>query len=112
MEYYWEQLLLSFCNSDHVVLKLSISSSASPHSVAFWLGLWKSNYVVLRLSIPSFSMSRSAAVWWGFWNYDCDFKIEYTYLVFASVAADFDSRIVILPWFYLIVSKYAAFVLW
>ena len=37
-----------FWKSDHVFLKSSIRSSASPRSVAVWLGFWNSDNVVLK----------------------------------------------------------------
>ena len=61
---------LGIWNSDHVVLKSSIRSSASPCSAAVWLGFWNSDHVVLKLSIRSSASPRSAAVWLGFWNSD------------------------------------------
>ena len=42
---------LSFWNSDHVVLKYSIRSSALPRLAAVWLGFWNSDHVVLKSSI-------------------------------------------------------------
>ena len=33
-----------------------------------WLGLWNSDHVVLKLSIRSSALLRSVAVWLGFWN--------------------------------------------
>ena len=52
------------------MLKLSITSSALPHSAAVRLAFWNSDHVVLKLSIRSLATPRSAAVLLGFWNYD------------------------------------------
>ena len=57
-------------NSDHVVLKSSIRSSASPGSAAVWLGFWNSNHAVLKLRIRILALPTSAAVLLGFWNSD------------------------------------------
>ena len=61
---------LGFWNSDLVVLKSSIYSSAPPRQAAVWLGFWNSDHVVLKLSIRSAASPRLAAVWPRFWNSD------------------------------------------
>ena len=60
----------AFWNSDHVVLKSNIHSSALPRSAAAVLAFWNSDHVVLKSSIRSSASPRSAAVWLGFWNSD------------------------------------------
>ena len=45
-------------NSDYVILKLNIRSSASPCSVAVWLAFWNSDHVVLKLSIHTSAWPR------------------------------------------------------
>ena len=61
---------LGLWNSGHVVLKSSIRSSALPGVAAVWLGFWNSDQVVLKSSIPSLASPCSAAVWLGFWKSD------------------------------------------
>ena len=103
---------LGIWNSDHVVLKSSIRSSASPRSAAVLLGFWNSDHLILKLSIRSSASPRSVAVWFGLWTskrneiwkyqsalhgpsgltglpelWSCAFKIEYTYHGFTSAGA-------------------------
>ena len=62
----WDRHWLGFWNSDHVVLKLSIRSSASPRLVVVWLDFWNPDHVVLKSSKRSSASPRSVAVWLGF----------------------------------------------
>ena len=56
---------LGFWNSDHVVLKSSIRSSASPHLVAVWLGFWNSDHLVLQSNVRTLALPRRQQSHWG-----------------------------------------------
>ena len=50
---------------DHVVLELSIYSSASSPSAAIWLAFWNSDHMVLKLSIRTSASPRRQRSYWG-----------------------------------------------
>ena len=54
----------------HVVLELNKHTLTLPCSAAVWLGLWNSDQVVLKSSIRSSASPRSAVVGLPFWNSD------------------------------------------
>ena len=77
---------LGIWNSDHVVLKLNIRTSASPRReqsdlTSGTLTMWFSNWVYT----PRLCLGRSSLTW-HLELWPCGFKIEYTYFGFASAA--------------------------